>query len=115
VSNPNALPSYLVCLVNDVVPLEELDSAVDALAAKIAEASPTVVAMGKRTFYCGAAGQGLQAKLALNMIMANVLQAYSEGFVLAVKNGIKADMMFEILDNTAGKSALMSAKARSPT
>jgi len=75
--------------------------------------TPCFDAMGKRTFYCGAAGQGLQAKLALNMIMANVLQAYSEGFVLAVKNGIKADMMFEILDNTAGKSALMSAKAPS--
>ena len=74
---------------------------------------PCFEAMGKRVFYCGPAGQGLQAKFALNMIMANVLQAYSEGFVLAVKNGIKAEMMFEILDNTAGKSALMSAKAPS--
>ncbi len=44
------------------------------------------------------------------MVMANVLQAFSEGIVLAVKNGINPEMMFEIMDNTAGKSALMSAK-----
>ena len=74
---------------------------------------PYFEAMGKRMFYCGPAGQGLQAKLALNLVMANVLQAFSEGLVLAVKNGIKAEMMVEILDNTAGKSALMSAKTPS--
>jgi 3-hydroxyisobutyrate dehydrogenase-like beta-hydroxyacid dehydrogenase len=45
--------------------------------------------------------------------MAGVLQAFSEGLVLAVKNGIKAEMMFEILDSTAGKSALISAKSPS--
>ena len=38
-------------LVNRVVPLDELDAAVTALATKIAEASPMVLAMGKRTFY----------------------------------------------------------------
>jgi len=38
-------------LVNDAVPPEELDSAVDALADHIAEASPMVLALGKRTFY----------------------------------------------------------------
>jgi 3-hydroxyisobutyrate dehydrogenase/2-hydroxy-3-oxopropionate reductase len=69
--------------------------------------------MGKRMYYCGPAGQGLQAKLALNLVMANVLQAFSEGLVLAVKNGIAPELMLEILDNTAGKSALMSAKAPS--
>ena len=38
-------------LVNDVVPLDELDAAVAALAAQLAEASPMVLALGKRTFY----------------------------------------------------------------
>jgi enoyl-CoA hydratase/carnithine racemase len=38
-------------LVNDAVPPEELDAAVDALADHIAEASPMVLALGKRTFY----------------------------------------------------------------
>jgi len=74
---------------------------------------PYFEAMGKRMFYCGAAGQGLQAKLALNLVSANLLQTFSEGLVLAVKNGIAPDLMLEILDNTAGKSALLSAKAPS--
>lgn len=38
-------------LVNRVVPESELDSAVDELAGRIAEASPMVIAMGKRAFY----------------------------------------------------------------
>jgi enoyl-CoA hydratase/carnithine racemase len=38
-------------LVNDVVPANELDAAVAALAARIAEASPAVLALGKRAFY----------------------------------------------------------------
>jgi enoyl-CoA hydratase/carnithine racemase len=38
-------------LVNDVVPAGELDGAVAALAARIAEASPRVVTLGKRAFY----------------------------------------------------------------
>jgi len=38
-------------LVNEVVPPDELDHAVEALAARIAEASPMVLALGKRAFY----------------------------------------------------------------
>ncbi|MGH9275403.1 MAG: enoyl-CoA hydratase [Acidimicrobiales bacterium] len=38
-------------LLNEVVELDALDGAVASLAAKIAEASPTVIALGKRAFY----------------------------------------------------------------
>jgi enoyl-CoA hydratase/carnithine racemase len=38
-------------LVNEVVPAEELDGAVTALAERIAEASPRTVAIGKEAFY----------------------------------------------------------------
>ena len=38
-------------LVNAAVPLDELDASVDALAHEVAEASPMVLALGKRTFY----------------------------------------------------------------
>jgi enoyl-CoA hydratase/carnithine racemase len=38
-------------LINDAVPADALDAAVAALAVKIAEASPMVLALGKRTFY----------------------------------------------------------------
>ena len=38
-------------LVNRIVPPEELDGAVDALAARITRSSAAVVALGKRAFY----------------------------------------------------------------
>lgn len=38
-------------LVNRIVPADELDGAVDALATQIAQASPAVVALGKQTFH----------------------------------------------------------------
>lgn len=38
-------------LINDVVAREDLDAAVDALAARITGASPRVVGLGKETFY----------------------------------------------------------------
>ena len=38
-------------LVNEAVALGELEATVTALATRIAEASPMVLAMGKRTFY----------------------------------------------------------------
>jgi enoyl-CoA hydratase/carnithine racemase len=38
-------------LINDAVPADQLDATVDELAAHIAEASPMVLALGKRTFY----------------------------------------------------------------
>ena len=38
-------------LINDAVPPDQLDASVDDLARRIAEASPMVLALGKRTFY----------------------------------------------------------------
>ncbi len=68
-------------------------------------------AMGKRMYYCGSSGQGLRAKLTQNLVLANLMQAFAEGLVLAAKNGVAPDLMLDILDNSAAKSALISAKA----
>jgi enoyl-CoA hydratase/carnithine racemase len=38
-------------LVNRVVPAEQLDAAVEALASQIARGCPEIVALGKRAFY----------------------------------------------------------------
>jgi enoyl-CoA hydratase/carnithine racemase len=40
-----------VGLVNRVVPAEQLDAAVEALASQIARGCPEIVALGKRAFY----------------------------------------------------------------
>lgn len=72
---------------------------------------PILEVMGKRFFYCGGPGMGLQAKLSQNLILSNLLQGFNEGMVLAAKAGVDAALMLEILDNSAAKSGLVSAKA----
>lgn len=75
------------------------------------KAKPHFEVMGKVFYYCGAAGQGLQAKLTQNLILANIMQAFAEGMVLATKGGIAPALMLDILDNSAAKSGLISFKA----
>jgi 3-hydroxyisobutyrate dehydrogenase-like beta-hydroxyacid dehydrogenase len=72
---------------------------------------PYLEAMGKRFYYCGGPGKGLHAKLSQNLILSNLLQGFNEGMVLAAKAGVDAKLMLDILDNSAAKSGLVSAKA----
>jgi len=74
-------------------------------------AKPYFELMGKVFYYCGAAGQGLQAKLTQNLILANIMQAFAEGMVLATKGGVPPELMLDILNNSAAKSGLISYKA----
>ena len=72
---------------------------------------PYLEAMGKKFYYCGGPGLGLQAKLTQNLILANLMQAFNEGLVLSTKGGIQPDLMLDILDNSAAKSGLIAFKA----
>jgi 3-hydroxyisobutyrate dehydrogenase-like beta-hydroxyacid dehydrogenase len=67
--------------------------------------------MGKRLYYCGGPGKGLQAKLTQNLILSNILMAFNEGIVLAAKGGVDPKLMLDILENSAAKSGLISYKA----
>ncbi len=59
---------------------------------------PYFEAMGKFFYFCGGPGMGL-------------MQAFSEGMVLATKAGVKPELMFEILNASAAKSGLAAYKA----
>ena len=72
---------------------------------------PWMEPMGKRIFYCGGPGLGLQAKLSQNLILSNILQAFNEGMLLATKGGIDPVLMLEVLTNSAAKSGLIDFKA----
>ena len=74
-------------------------------------AKPYFEVMGKTFFFCGGAGNGLQAKLTQNLILANIMQAFNEGMVLSTKGGIDPELMLEILNASAAKSGLISYKA----
>ena len=68
--------------------------------------------MGKKVYYCGAAGMGLEAKKPRRTSScSNILMAFNEGMVLATKGGPHPKLMLEILDNSAAKSGLISYKA----
>jgi 3-hydroxyisobutyrate dehydrogenase/2-hydroxy-3-oxopropionate reductase len=67
--------------------------------------------MGKRLYYCGGAGLGLQAKLTQNLILSNILMAFNEGMVLAAKAGLDLKLMLDILENSAAKCGLIAYKA----
>jgi 3-hydroxyisobutyrate dehydrogenase/2-hydroxy-3-oxopropionate reductase len=72
---------------------------------------PWFQAMGKTFYYCGQHGMGLRAKLTQNLILGNLLQAFNEGFVMSTKAGVDPSLMLEILNNSAARTGLISAKA----
>jgi 3-hydroxyisobutyrate dehydrogenase-like beta-hydroxyacid dehydrogenase len=72
---------------------------------------PLLDPLGKKIYFCGVAGMGLQAKLTQNLILSNILMAFNEGMVLATKGGMDPKLMLEILDNSAAKSGLIAYKA----
>jgi 3-hydroxyisobutyrate dehydrogenase/2-hydroxy-3-oxopropionate reductase len=80
-------------------------------AAVYEKTKPYFEPMGKRLYYCGGPGLGLQAKLSQNLILSNLLIAFNEGMVLATKGGIEPKLMLDILENSAAKSGLISYKA----
>lgn len=67
--------------------------------------------MGKKLYYCGGQGMALHAKLSQNSVLANTLQGFVEGMVVATKAGVPPELMFDILDNSAAKSGLVAFKA----
>lgn len=71
---------------------------------------PALEAMGKLLYYCGGIGMGLSAKLSQNLILCNLLQGFNEGMVLATKAGVDANLMLDILNNSAAKSGLITVK-----
>ena len=75
------------------------------------KARPYFEPMGKRLYYCGGPGMGLQAKLTQNLILSNILMAFNEGMILAMKGGVDPQLMLDILENSAAKSGLISYKA----
>jgi 3-hydroxyisobutyrate dehydrogenase/2-hydroxy-3-oxopropionate reductase len=72
---------------------------------------PWFQAMGKLLYYCGGPGMGLHAKLSQNMVLGSLLQAFNESMVLATKAGVDPEMMLDILNNSAARSGMISAKA----
>lgn len=72
---------------------------------------PFFEAMGKQLYYCGTSGMGLHVKLSQNLILGNLLQAFNESFVLATKAGVDPELLLDVINNSAARSGMVSAKA----
>jgi 3-hydroxyisobutyrate dehydrogenase/2-hydroxy-3-oxopropionate reductase len=72
---------------------------------------PILEVMGKKLYYCGGPGMGLNAKLTQNLVLSNILQAFNEGIVLSTKAGVDPNLMLDILSNSAAKCGLIEYKA----
>jgi 3-hydroxyisobutyrate dehydrogenase/2-hydroxy-3-oxopropionate reductase len=72
---------------------------------------PIIEVMGKKLYYCGGPGMGLNAKLTQNLVLSNILQAFNEGIVLSTKAGVDPNLMLDILSNSAAKCGLIEYKA----
>ncbi|KAF9606090.1 hypothetical protein IFM89_023113 [Coptis chinensis] len=62
------------------------------------EAIPAFDVMGKKSFYLGEVGNGAKMKLVVNMIMGSMMNAFSEGLVLADKSGLSQQTLLDVLD-----------------
>ncbi|GKU97804.1 hypothetical protein SLEP1_g10890 [Rubroshorea leprosula] len=62
------------------------------------EAIPAFNVLGKKSFFLGQVGNGAKMKLVVNMIMGSMMNAFSEGLVLAEKCGLDSHSLLDVLD-----------------
>ncbi|KAI3526401.1 hypothetical protein L1887_05653 [Cichorium endivia] len=62
------------------------------------EILPAFDVLGKKSFFLGQVGNGAKMKLVVNMIMGSMMNAFSEGLVLADKSGLSPKTLLDVLD-----------------
>ncbi|KAJ4956516.1 hypothetical protein NE237_013299 [Protea cynaroides] len=62
------------------------------------EAIPAFNVMGKKSFFLGQIGNGAKMKLVVNMIMGSMMNAFSEGLVLADRSGLSQQTLLDVLE-----------------
>ena len=72
---------------------------------------PVLAAMGKRFFHVGPVGAGQTVKLAMNMILALEVQAFSEALALVTHAGVPAERLVEVLQSSMARAPVLDVKA----
>ncbi|EYU46068.1 hypothetical protein ABFS82_04G076400 [Erythranthe guttata] len=76
---------------------------------------PAFDIMGKKSFFLGQVGNGARMKLVVNMIMGSMMNAFSEGLVLADKSGLDPQTLLDVLDLGAIANPMFKMKGPSMT
>lgn len=71
------------------------------------KAKSLLLSMGKSPFYVGDAGAGQAAKVCNNMLAATLMVGTCEAMSLAVKNGIKPDVITQIMLKSSGSNFML--------
>ncbi|CAN1781372.1 Glyoxylate/succinic semialdehyde reductase 1 [Linum perenne] len=74
------------------------------------EVIPALNAMGKKSFFLGQVGNGARMKLVVNMIMGSMMNAFSEGLVLAERSGLNPGDLLDVLDLGAIAAPMFKGK-----
>ncbi|XP_058205467.1 glyoxylate/succinic semialdehyde reductase 1 [Rhododendron vialii] len=74
------------------------------------EALPAFDVMGKKSFFLGKVGNGAKMKLVVNMIMGSMMNAFSEGLILADKSGLSSQTLLDVLDLGAISNPMFKMK-----
>lgn len=79
-------------------------------AATLKEVEPILGVMGKKWFHLGPNGAGQTIKLAMNAILALEVGAVAEAVGLVRRAGLAGEQLFEVLQSSMGRSALLDLK-----
>ncbi|CAA3029760.1 glyoxylate succinic semialdehyde reductase 1 [Olea europaea subsp. europaea] len=77
------------------------------------EVLPAFDVLGKKSFFLGPVGNGAKMKLVVNMVMGSMMNAFSEGLVLADKSGLNSQTLLDVLDLGAIANPMFKLKGPS--
>jgi 3-hydroxyisobutyrate dehydrogenase-like beta-hydroxyacid dehydrogenase len=77
----------------------------------IEKIKPLFAAMGKKFFRVGETGKGHAAKLAMNLQIALIYEAFAEGLTLAAKLGVDAATLVSLIEASMVRSGVVEYKA----
>ncbi|KAE8679686.1 putative oxidoreductase GLYR1 [Hibiscus syriacus] len=73
-------------------------------------AVPAFDILGKKSFFLGQVGNGAKMKLVVNMIMGSMMNAFSEGLILADRSGLNPHDLLDVLDLGAIANPMFKGK-----
>ncbi|MGH9774425.1 MAG: NAD(P)-dependent oxidoreductase [Candidatus Acidiferrales bacterium] len=72
---------------------------------------PVLAAMGKRFFHLGPSGAGQTVKLAMNLLLALEVDAFSEALALVTRAGVPGERLVEVMQSSMARAAVLDVKA----